>query len=91
MSIQQLPPPTQTRLRSTQILTSLTQIVSELLQNSLDANPQRVDVGVDCEEWECWVTDDGVGISRDALSVIGQGQDMGRYSEFLWTKTNGEQ
>ncbi|KAM6496087.1 hypothetical protein JOM56_008793 [Amanita muscaria] len=80
MSIKQLPPPTQTRLRSTQILTSLTQIVSELLQNSLDANPQRVDVGVDCEEWECWVTDDGVGISREPLSVIGQGQDVGRYN-----------
>ncbi|KIL70278.1 hypothetical protein M378DRAFT_183827 [Amanita muscaria Koide BX008] len=80
MSIEQLPPPTQTRLRSTQILTSFTQIVSELLQNSLDANPQRVDVGVDCEEWECWASDDGVGISREALSVIGQGQDVGRYN-----------
>ena len=83
MSIEQLPPATQTRLRSTQILSSLTQVVSELLQNSLDANALHIDVGVNCEEWACWVTDDGVGISRDALGVIGEELDGGRYSEPL--------
>lgn len=40
-----------------------------------------MDVGVDCEEWACWVRDDGVGISQDALDVIGGGSDSGRYSE----------
>lgn len=81
MNIKQLPPPTRAKLRSTQILSSLPQIVSELLQNALDAEAQHVDVGVDCEEWACWVRDDGVGISQDALDVIGGGSDSGRYSE----------
>ncbi|TFY59415.1 hypothetical protein EVJ58_g5791 [Rhodofomes roseus] len=35
--LQQLPPSTQSKIRSTQILTSLPQIISELVQNSLDA------------------------------------------------------
>ena len=80
--IRHLPPPTRAKLRSTQILSSLSQIVSELLQNALDAEARHVDVGVDCEEWTCWVRDDGVGISKDALDVIGGGSDSGRYSEF---------
>ena len=83
MPITELPPPTRAKLRSTQILSSLLQIVSELLQNALDANARHVDIGVDCEEWACWVRDDGVGISKDALDVIGEGTDGGRYSEFV--------
>ncbi len=80
--IKHLPLPTRAKLRSTQILSSLSQVVSELLQNALDAEARHVDVGVDCEEWTCWVRDDGVGISKDALDVIGGGSDSGRYSEF---------
>ncbi|KAF9266346.1 hypothetical protein L218DRAFT_956702 [Marasmius fiardii PR-910] len=68
--------PTRTKLRSTQILTSLPQIVSELLQNSLDAGSQSIEIGVNCEEWMCWVTDDGNGISKDSLSLL---STEGRY------------
>ncbi|KAK0491323.1 hypothetical protein IW261DRAFT_81628 [Armillaria novae-zelandiae] len=66
--IELLPASTQSKIRSTQILTSLPQIVSELMQNSLDAGARHVDVGVDCEGWTCWVRDDGVGMSKDALA-----------------------
>jgi DNA mismatch repair protein MLH3 len=80
-SIEQLPAATRTILRSTQILTSLPQIISELVQNALDANARNVEVSVDCQEWSCWVRDDGVGISRDGLNHLGLGPQDGRYSE----------
>jgi signal transduction histidine kinase len=67
--------PTRARLRSSQILTTLAQIISELVQNSLDAGAKHVDVGVDAEGWECWVRDDGCGMSREDLGKLD-----GRYS-----------
>lgn len=77
--IERLAPSTQTKLRSTQILTSLPQIVSELVQNSLDANPSQIHVGLDCKEWTCWVQDDGHGISKEGLETLAQGEDGRRY------------
>uniref|UniRef100_A0A0W0GAP6 MutL C-terminal dimerisation domain-containing protein n=1 Tax=Moniliophthora roreri TaxID=221103 RepID=A0A0W0GAP6_MONRR len=71
---------TRAKLRSTQILTSLPQIVSELLQNSLDAKARRIEIGVNCEEWTCWVTDDGQGMSRDDLTLLGS---SGRYEQTI--------
>ncbi|KAJ7228296.1 hypothetical protein GGX14DRAFT_412547 [Mycena pura] len=79
MKIEPLPDVTRTRLRSTQILTSLSQIVSELLQNSLDADARQIDIGVDCEEWICWVRDDGSGMSKDGMDILSQGLEAGRY------------
>jgi DNA mismatch repair protein MLH3 len=73
-SIDHLPPATRNKLRSTQILTSLPQIISELVQNSLDAGARQVDIGVDSEEWSCWVSDDGVGMSKEGMSVLGEGR-----------------
>ncbi|KAI0751023.1 hypothetical protein C8Q80DRAFT_1099789 [Daedaleopsis nitida] len=70
---------TKSKLRSTQILTSLPQLVSELVQNSLDADARHIEVSIDPEEWECWVRDDGVGISRDSLAVLARGSEAGRY------------
>lgn len=73
-----LPSATQSKLRSTQILVSLPQVVSELIQNSLDAEATHVDVGVDCEAWSCWVRDDGAGMSKIDLEAFERG---GRYGE----------
>lgn len=75
-SIDRLSFATQTKLRSTQILTSLPQIVSELFQNSLDAGAKHIEIGINCAEWSCWVTDDGSGMSRDELDQFGS---EGRY------------
>ncbi|KAI0638404.1 hypothetical protein C8Q77DRAFT_1276186 [Trametes polyzona] len=74
-----LPSSTQSRLRSTQILTSLPQLVSELIQNALDAGARTVDVSLDPEEWECSVRDDGHGIPRDGLAILTGGPQDGRY------------
>ena len=80
-SLGHLPSSTKAKLRSTQILTSLPQLVSELVQNSLDANARSVDVTVDPEEWECCVRDDGDGITRDGLAVLAGGSVVARYGE----------
>ena len=78
--LQQLPPDTQSKIRSTQILTSLPQIISELVQNSLDAGASHIDVGVDCEDWTCWVRDDGSGIGRDDFDALASSNHAVRYS-----------
>lgn len=81
--LERLSEATQTRLRSTQILTSLPQLISELVQNSLDAGARHVDVGVNCEEYGCWVRDDGCGMGRqdlDALAAGGGGERYGAWS-----------
>ncbi|KAF9448232.1 hypothetical protein P691DRAFT_775559 [Macrolepiota fuliginosa MF-IS2] len=71
--------PTQAKIRSTQILTTLPQIVSELLQNSLDAKAGNIDIGINCEDWMCWVRDDGSGISRQDLETFAAGDSDMRY------------
>jgi len=79
--IRTLPSDTRARLRSTQILTSLPQLISELVQNSLDARASHVDIGLDFDDWSCWVRDDGVGmaIGMDGLGCVGGEADEGRY------------
>lgn len=78
-----LPSETRALLRSTVILTSLPQIVSELCQNALDAGARHVDVGVDFDDWSCWVRDDGSGISAQDLNHIGSSGDAGRYGSSI--------
>jgi len=77
--IERLGNATRAKLRSTQILTSLPQVVSELFQNSLDSGARNIEIGVNCEEWMCWVRDDGHGMSRDDLAALAKGSDDGRY------------
>ncbi|KAF8530908.1 hypothetical protein JB92DRAFT_2854261 [Gautieria morchelliformis] len=74
-----LPEASRSTLRSTTILTSLPQIVFELVQNSLDAGASQVDVGVDIEAWHCWVRDDGHGMEAAGMSVLAKGGESGRY------------
>jgi len=81
--LQPLTEPVRTRLRSTQLLTSLPQVVSELVQNSLDASASHIDIGVDSQEWECWVKDDGHGIARNGLDTLSKGHEAGRYRTSL--------
>jgi DNA mismatch repair protein MLH3 len=61
---------TQAKLRSTQILTTLPQIISELIQNSLDAKANHIDIGINFEDWMCWVRDDGTGIRKQDLDAF---------------------
>lgn len=87
--LERLSEATQTRLRSTQILTSLPQLVSELVQNSLDAGARHVDVGVNCEEYGCWVRDDGCGMGRQDLDALAAGGGGERYGAWLRGESEG--
>lgn len=80
--LHQLPSHTQAKLRSTQILVSLPQIISELVQNSLDADASQIDIGVDCEDWSCWVRDNGHGISKADLVALQSAERYGMYRCF---------
>ncbi|KAH0839814.1 hypothetical protein J3R83DRAFT_760 [Lanmaoa asiatica] len=71
---------TRTKLRSTQILISLSTIISELMQNAIDAGASQIDIGVDCAEWSCWVMDNGAGFTKDGLHKIGQDSERGWYN-----------
>ena len=77
-----LPPRTRSFLRSTVILSSLVQVVSELIQNSLDASARTIQVAIDCDEWSCWVQDDGTGFTIDDLESLANNSkaDSMRYS-----------
>jgi len=65
-----LPEHTRSHLRSTQLITSLVALVSELVQNSLDAGSNRIDVSLSVEDWRCSVRDDGCGIARESLAKL---------------------
>lgn len=80
-AIQLLDAGTRSKLRSTQIITSLQQIISELVQNALDACARHVEVGVDHDEWGCFVKDDGDGITKDGMAALAMGMEGGRYGE----------
>lgn len=77
-----LPQRTRSILRSTVILSSLVQVVSELVQNSLDAKARSIQVGIDCDDWSCWVQDDGTGFTVDDLESLANNckADAMRYS-----------
>lgn len=81
--IEPLPDATRSKIRSTQILTSLSQLVSELVQNALDARATHIEIGVDCEDWGCSVRDNGIGIARDGMEAIAKTADnmSKRYSK----------
>lgn len=76
-----LPEASRSILRSTTILTSLPQIVFELVQNSLDASASQVDIGVDIEAWQCWVRDDGHGMDEAGMRTLARGGEEGRYGQ----------
>ncbi|ELU45632.1 histidine kinase-, DNA gyrase b-, and HSP90-like ATPase domain-containing protein [Rhizoctonia solani AG-1 IA] len=73
--IAELEPQTKARLRSTQLLTSLPQLISELVQNSLDAGASHIQVGIDPTQWECWVRDDGQGMSTEGMKLLAGGHE----------------
>ncbi|ODN74542.1 hypothetical protein L202_06913 [Cryptococcus amylolentus CBS 6039] len=72
--IAHLPRYTSTTLRSSVILPSLPQILSELLQNSLDAGATKIDCYVDLTKGaeSLRVEDDGAGIDREGLEKVGK-------------------
>ncbi|OCF43963.1 hypothetical protein I317_02233 [Kwoniella heveanensis CBS 569] len=69
-----LPTPTSTKLRSTLVIPTFPQIISELAQNSLDAGSRKIEVTVDLRKGfqGVRVVDDGCGVDREGLKKIGK-------------------
>lgn len=62
MSIQALPPDVVAQIKSSTVITSLNGVVSQLIQNSLDAGSSKININVDYVRGGCVVEDDGLGI-----------------------------
>lgn len=62
MSIQPLPPEVIAQIKSSVTITSLNEVVFELIKNSLDAGSTKIDITVDYSRGGCAVEDNGLGI-----------------------------
>ncbi|KAG9244092.1 DNA mismatch repair protein [Calycina marina] len=71
MSIQALPPEVIAQIKSSTTITSLNIVVYELVKNSLDAGPTRIDVTVDYHRGGCTVEDNGLGILPSEFAETG--------------------
>jgi DNA mismatch repair protein MLH3 len=66
-----LPPEVQSQIRSSIDIASLSDVVIELVKNSLDAQPRAIHIEVDYLRGGCCVEDDGAGIPAEELSEHG--------------------
>lgn len=80
-SIAPLPHPTVSTLRSSTIITSLPQALTELVQNALDAQARHIVVYLDLERWGLRVEDDGTGMRKEAVEAIGSGERYGQFDK----------
>ncbi|KAG6557245.1 hypothetical protein Mapa_001172 [Marchantia paleacea] len=70
--IQRLSDSVVNRLRSSTVLLDVAQIAEELVCNSIDAGATQIQVDVDAEAYFMKVDDDGCGIHRDDLTLVGE-------------------
>jgi DNA mismatch repair protein MLH3 len=66
--------PVHSRLRSAVIIPTFSQILNELIQNSLDAGATRIECWINLERGNetIRIEDDGHGLDRDGLNHIGR-------------------
>ncbi|KAK9164726.1 hypothetical protein Syun_005628 [Stephania yunnanensis] len=71
-SLRQLPKSVHSTLRSSVILFDLARVVEELIFNSIDAGSAKVNVTIRVDSCYIKVEDDGSGITRDSLVLLGE-------------------
>lgn len=62
MSIKPLPEDVVAQIKSSVLITSLNNVITGLVKNSLDAEATKVNIAVDYSRGNCSVEDNGVGI-----------------------------
>ncbi|CDR39105.1 RHTO0S04e01398g1_1 [Rhodotorula toruloides] len=65
-----LPPRTASLIRSSTIVPTLPSILSELVQNSIDARATAISCAVDLDTWTVRVEDNGTGIAQQDLALL---------------------
>ncbi|KAK4332420.1 DNA mismatch repair protein MLH3 [Rhodotorula toruloides] len=65
-----LPPRTSSLIRSSTIVPTLPSILSELVQNSIDARATAIHCAVDLDTWTVRVEDNGTGITQQDLALL---------------------
>lgn len=71
-TIKRLPKSVHISLRSSIVLFDLSRVVEELVYNSIDANASKIDISVNARACYVKVEDDGCGITRDELVLVGE-------------------
>jgi len=71
MSIQPLPSEVVAQIKSSTTITSLNGVIFELLKNSLDAGPTKIELNVDYGRGACTVEDNGQGILPSEFDIKG--------------------
>nr|GME03813.1 DNA mismatch repair protein MLH3 isoform X4 [Ipomoea batatas] len=78
-SIAKLPEAVHSSIRSGIVLYDLTRVVEELVYNSLDAGANKVSVAVGVGTCYVKVVDNGYGVSRDGLELLGEKYATSKY------------
>jgi DNA mismatch repair protein MLH3 len=71
-TIKRLPKSVHSSLRSSIVLSDLPRVVEELIYNSIDANASKIDIAINIRACFVKVEDDGCGITRDELVLLGE-------------------
>lgn len=86
-SIKVLPESVRSLMRSSTILFDLTRVVEELVFNSLDAGATKVIVAVNVGTHYIKVTDNGCGIARDGLVLLGERYATSKFDQLARMNT----
>ncbi|CAN6211363.1 unnamed protein product [Urochloa humidicola] len=71
-TIKRLPKSVHSSLHSSVVLSDLPRVVEELIYNSIDANASKIDIAINIGACYVKVEDDGCGITRDELVLLGE-------------------
>uniref|UniRef100_A0ACD5YCS6 Uncharacterized protein n=1 Tax=Avena sativa TaxID=4498 RepID=A0ACD5YCS6_AVESA len=82
-NIKRLPKSVHSSLRSSIILSDLPRVVEELIYNSIDANAKKIDASVNVQACYVKVEDDGCGITRDELVLLGEKYTTSKFHDVM--------
>lgn len=71
LAIRPLPAEAIAQIKSSIVITSLNDVILELLKNSLDATSHKVEISVDYSRGGCVVNDNGIGIPPSEFYEVG--------------------
>ncbi|CAZ81087.1 unnamed protein product [Tuber melanosporum] len=77
--IRLLPESVSARIRSTLTITNISDVISELLQNAIDAGARNVAIAVNLGRNSCVLEDDGHGVTPEGMLLVGREHATSKY------------